>query len=329
MHRWSAVVTRLISGCGAAILALQVIACGSTSVTQSTGPESARCQASLNTIPTIPAAGGRVDVAVVTQRECGWSASSNSSWIQLSPTAGQGEASITLTAAANPQGIARNGNIAVNGSQVAVTQAAAPCTYSLDPADVTIPAAGGSTGTHVETLAGCSWTTSSPVSWAQPGTRAATGPGDVTVAIAPNSATTARSVDVVIAGRNFTISQAGAAQTNPTNPGNPTNPTNPTNPSDPTTPTNPTQPCLYLLDPLTQVVRARGGDQTVKVITGADCSWSAAADVDWLKLKGSTDGRGTREFKYEVDRNRTGRPRMGTITVAGLSHIVIQESDED
>ena len=81
-------VTRLISGCGAALLVLFTLGCGSTSVTQISGPDPARCQASIGTVPTVPATGGRVDVPVITQRECSWTAASNSSWIQISPTSG-------------------------------------------------------------------------------------------------------------------------------------------------------------------------------------------------------------------------------------------------
>src|SRR6476469_5420022 len=122
MHCGWAVVKRLISAFAATLFALQTLGCGSTSVTQSTAPDIPRCQTTLGTVPTVPAAGGKVEVGVVAARECGWTASSNSSWIQVSPASGQGEASITLTAGANPQGIARNGNISINGSQVAVVQ---------------------------------------------------------------------------------------------------------------------------------------------------------------------------------------------------------------
>src|SRR5688572_12722485 len=172
MHHGWAVVTRLISGCGAAVLLFLTVACGSTSVSQITAPDAARCGASVGAVPTLPAGGGRVDVAIVTARECAWTASSNSSWIQISPTSGQGEASITLTGAANPQGVARNGNISINGSQIAVTQAPAPCTFSLSQTSASLPSSGGTTSTRVLTLTGCTWTAASPQPWAEIQTRA-------------------------------------------------------------------------------------------------------------------------------------------------------------
>lgn len=314
-------VIRLISGCGAAVLVLLTVACGSTSVTQTTAPDPARCQVSIGAVPTVPAAGGRVDVALVTQRECAWTASSNSSWIQLSPGSGQGEASITLTTTANPQGSTRSGNIAVNGSQVAVTQAAAPCTYSLNPTDLTMPAEGGTTSTRVTTLTGCTWTASSPVSWAVVRTPSASGPAAAEIWLEATEETIARKADLTIAGRIFTITQSGAAGATPTPSPGPT-------PPSPPAPT-PSPACSYSIDPVARIVSDKGGDKTVKVITGAGCSWTATSDVDWIVIKGEAQGAGTKDVKYEVDRNGSILPRIGTITLAGLTHLVTQQPAND
>ena len=324
MHRRWAVVIRLISGCGAAVLVLLTLACGSTSVTQTTAPDPARCQVSIGAVPTIPAVGGRVDVPVVTQRECAWTASSNSSWIQLSPGSGQGEASITLTTTANPQGSTRSGNIAVNGSQVAVTQAAAPCTYSLTPTDLTMPAEGGTTGTRVTTLTGCTWTASSPVSWAVVRTPSASGPTVAEIWLEANEVAIARKADLTIAGRIFTVTQNGAAAPAPTPPTPSPVPTPPAPPAPTPSPT-----CSYSIDPVARIVSDKGGDKTVKVITDAGCTWTATSDVDWIVIKGEGQGTGTKDVKYEVDRNGSILPRIGTITLAGLTHLVTQQPASD
>src|SRR4051812_26030816 len=184
MHRGWAVGKRLIYLCVAALLAAQTLACGSTSVTQLTAPDIPRCQSTLGTVPTIPAGGGKVQVPVVATRECAWTAGTNSSWVQVSPTSGQGEASLTLTAAANPQGLVRTGNITINGGQIAITQAASPCTFAVSPGDVAFAAQGGSTDVRVTTLAGCSWTASSPLSWLTVSRASGSGTDDVTVVAA-------------------------------------------------------------------------------------------------------------------------------------------------
>jgi hypothetical protein len=319
VHRGRAVVTRLIGGCGAAVLILLALACGSTSVTETIAPDLARCQVSIGTVPTIPAGGGRVDVRLVTERECAWTASSNSSWIQISPGSGQGEASITLSTTANPQGINRSGNIAVNGSQVAITQAASPCTYSLTPTDLTMPAAGGTTGTRVTTLTGCTWTASSPATWAVIRTTSGSGTATAEIWLDVNQATTARKADLTVAERILTVTQSGAPAPAPApSPGQTPSPGPTPSPTPPTS-------CTYSIDPLTRLVSGNGGDKSVKVITGAGCSWTATSNVDWIHIKGDGQGTGTKDLKYEVDRNLSILPRIGTITIAGLTHLVTQE----
>src|SRR4051812_25365957 len=193
MHRGWAVGKRLISVCVATLVAVQTLACGSTSVTQLTAPDIPRCQSTLGTVPTIPAAGGKVEVAVVAARECAWTAGTSSSWVQVSPTSGQGETALVLTATANPQGLVRNGNITLNGAQVAITQAASPCTFAVSPGDVALAAHGGSADVHVTTLTGCSWTASSPVPWVTVSRASGSGSDDVTVVASRNEGTSPRS----------------------------------------------------------------------------------------------------------------------------------------
>src|SRR5689334_4844209 len=102
MHPSMAVATRLIGTILPTLLCLIAIGCGGTSVIELTGPTGARCQTSLAAAPSaIPASGGRVNVDVSAARECSWSAASDASWAQLSPTSGQGDGAVTLTVSAN------------------------------------------------------------------------------------------------------------------------------------------------------------------------------------------------------------------------------------
>jgi hypothetical protein len=328
MHLCWAVVKRLIYAGAAALLALQSIACGSTSVTQSTAPEViARCQTTLGTVPTIPAAGGKVEVGVAAERECAWTAASNSSWIQISPTSGQGESSITLTANSNPQGTARNGNVSINNNQVAVTQAASPCTFSVSPTSVTIPAAGRAVNVEVTTLIGCGWNTSSPVSWVTLSNASGTGTNDVTLTAGPNGNTSPRSTTVTIAGRSVSVTQDATPA--PTPSPSPT-PTPTPKPTDPTLPSpQPPPSCTYSLDPAIRIFKAKGGGGTVKVTTAKGCPWTATSGVDWVEVKGDSSGTESHDVHYEVERNRSGFGRSGSITIAGQTHLILQGWDGD
>ena len=319
-------VKRLIYVGAAALLALQSLACGSTSVTQSTAPEViARCQTTLGTVPTIPAAGGKVEVGVAAERECSWTAASNSSWIQISPASGQGESSITLTASSNPQGTPRNGNVSVNSSQFAVTQAPSPCTYSVSPGTVAIPAQGSTVSVEIATLIGCSWTTSSPASWVTLSTASGSGSNDVSLAAEQNGSTSARSVTVTIAGRPVSVTQAAAAPAATPSPTPTPTPTPPPTPA----PLPPPPACSYSLDPPIRVIKGKGGDGTVKVNTTRDCPWTATSNVPWIEIKGEASGTGTHDVKYHVDRLDSGFGRSGTITIAGETHLVLQGANND
>jgi BACON domain-containing protein len=354
MHRRWPVAIRLIYSGTAAVLIVLALGCGSTSVTQSTAPDSVRCQTSLASVPSFPAAGGKVEVGVMTERECAWTAISNSAWIQISPSSGQGEASITLTGAANPQGSVRNGNIAVNGAQFAVTQAGAPCTFTLNPNNIGIPAEGSSAEIKITTLVGCSWTASSPAGWITVSPTSGTDSGGIRLLVAENSAADARSATLTIAGRTAVINQAGTpppastpapAPTPPPTTPPPTTPppttppptTPPPSTPPPATPPPPTAPpptpppvaCVFTVDPVTSFVKGKGDkDIKVRVNTSAGCAWSARSNVSWAEIKGDESGVGSRELHFDVDRNRSDGLRFGTITIGSATHFIVQRSDD-
>jgi hypothetical protein len=333
MHRCRAVAKRLIDTCLLALLALHGVGCGSTSVTELTAPGAARCQATLQAIPTLPAAGGKVDVGVVTQRECGWTATSNSTWLQISPASGQGEASITLAGLANPQGRTRDGSISINGSPFSVTQAASPCTFTVSATDLTIPAEGRRVDLTVTTLAGCGWTASSPTDWITISPANSTATADITVTVGPNNAVSPRTATLTIAGQPVAVNQAGIPPTPPVVPSpSPAPEPSPSPAPEPPPPSpSPTTPviCIYTLDPVSRTVKSKGADDSVRVTTGATCPWTVVSDVPWVQIKGSASGTGSREVRYEVDRNRTGSPRVATITIGGATHLLIQSGNDD
>src|SRR4029078_344677 len=76
-----------------AALASGLAACSNSSSQTQTGPSPVKCQVSLSTSSTPPAArGGARSVAVTTQPECAWTASADVTWIGgLSPASGQGD----------------------------------------------------------------------------------------------------------------------------------------------------------------------------------------------------------------------------------------------
>jgi hypothetical protein len=342
------VIRRLIGlalpAAATALLSILILGCGSTSVTELSGPESIRCLASLNgPAPAAPATGGRVDVTVVSERECAWSASTDASWLQVSPTSGQGQGAVTLTIAPNSQSSARTASLIVNSQRYSVTQQGTPCRYTLSDSTARLSSDAGSTTVRVTAADGCAWTAASSESWVHVLPAAGTGAGNVTVGVDPN-ASGERSARLVIAGQQFTVVQeAVPPPSSPTPAPTPTpgpvpqptpDPKPPSNPPPGPTPNPPPPPaptpqppppaaCSYSVDPGNRLFSTKGGDGSARISTRSGCSWSASSSESWIKVKPSS-GSGNGSVTYDVGKSKGLGLRTGTVTVAGTSFTIIQ-----
>lgn len=194
------------------ILAAGTASCHSAQ-TSVTGPTAdAKCQISASSTPqSFTASGGTGAVKIAAARDCTWSVATTAAWMSIAgERSGQGEASVSYTVAANPVPAARSGSIVVGSQTLSVTQAAAPCTYSLGRTGDTIGFAGGSLSVTITTLAGCGWTASSQVPWV--GIRSGqngNASGTVGLDVAANAGA-ARVGVVNIGGQPYTVNQSAA-----------------------------------------------------------------------------------------------------------------------
>jgi len=166
-----------------------------------------------------PAATG--SFAVSTAATCAWTAASQSSWIGVTAGASAtGPGTVSYSVAANPDTTTRTGTILAAGWNFTVTQAAAAappppptsptCSYTLSSNSDTVASSATSIAVGVTDGATCTWSATSPVSWAVVSAGAAgTGPGTVTVAVSRNTSTSSRSATLTIAGQSFAITQQG------------------------------------------------------------------------------------------------------------------------
>jgi hypothetical protein len=84
------------------------------------------------------------------------------------------------------------------------------CTYSISPTSASQPAGGGTGSVSVTAGAGCSWTATSNATFITiTGGSSGSGNGTVTYSVAANTATTSRTGTLTIAGKTFTVTQAG------------------------------------------------------------------------------------------------------------------------
>jgi hypothetical protein len=108
----------------------------------------------------------------------------------------------------------RTATLSVGSWSVPVRQAAAECSFTIGSAGASVPAVRTS-GTVQLTTAGqfCPWTTSSNVSWLQPYPLTGSGNAAIQYTAFPNFGSKARQAAIHIAGRAFTLNQAGGSGT--------------------------------------------------------------------------------------------------------------------
>jgi hypothetical protein len=281
------------------------LACGSTSVSEVSGPTDIRCATSITANPqALGPEGGTVSIAVSTTRDCSWSSSSDAAWLRLSTTSGQGEATFTANVEANPQITARSGNISVNGQRTTVTQSGRPCTFDLASSAAQFDAAGGSGTITVNTITGCSWRATSNVSWIQVSGNAITGSGGIAFQVAPNGGGDRTGI-VTIADKQFVVTQS-AAQPGPGPAPGPL-------PAD----------CTPTVTPLEFDTAAVATTLTIQVAIAPTCAWSATSSATWLTITSAAAGTGSAALSVAVAAN-TGPARTATVTAAGQTITVRQ-----
>jgi hypothetical protein len=150
--------------------------------------------------------GGAQALPIATASGCPWTAAVNpgAPWLGVSPGAGSGPQSVTVTTTPNTGG-QRSGSLTVAGRTVTVTQAA--CTYSISPTSRAHGLAGGLGTIAVTTSSSCMWTATSNVPWITiTSGGAGTGPGTVVYSVQPHLVSS-RTGTITIAGQTFTVTQ--------------------------------------------------------------------------------------------------------------------------
>jgi hypothetical protein len=291
----------MFASVAAAFVACGALACGSTSVTQVSGPSDVRCATSITANPqAVGADGGTVTIGVGTTRDCSWTSSSDVAWIRLSNASGQGEATFTANVDANPQIVSRSGNVSVNGQRTPITQAARPCTFSLDPTAAQLDGGGGSGRVTVTTIAGCAWRATSNASWIQVPSATRSGSGAIDFQVSANDGGDRTGV-IAIADEQVVITQSAQPALAPptTGPGQPVPPT-----------------CTPTVTPTTIDVSSVATTRTLQLVLGATCAWTATSAAPWVTITSPLTGTGNATIAVAIAPN-TGAARNGTLTVAG------------
>jgi all-beta uncharacterized protein/BACON domain-containing protein len=275
--------------------------CGST-VASSTAPSPAKCGVTVSApAASIDPAGATATVAVSTQAECTWSASSEANWITgLTPASGQGTGEIKATVAPNPAASSRQGDVVVNGIRAQIRQEGASCQFELSAGAQDFDALGGTARIGVTTAAGCAWSARVDAPWISVTSGSTgTGPGTVTIVVGANPGN-ARSASLTVADRTIRITQ-GAKNVLPP----------------------PTPACVYAVTPAAASIAANGGGATLSLDTASGCEWTAASNAAWLTITSDTHSFGPAPVTFVAAAN-TGAARTGTLSIAGQVVTVTQ-----
>ena len=246
--------------------------------------------------------GGSGAVNVVSTSECQWTAVSGAAWITVSGGgSGAGNGTVSLSFASNPSTATRTGTVTIAGQTVTVSQAAAPCNYTLSATALSTANTGGSGAVNVVSTSECQWTAVSGAAWITvSGGASGAGNGSVSLSFASNPEAVVRTGTVTIAGQTVTVSQAATPAPTPV-------------------------VCDYSVNPTSLSAPSIGSSALVSVSSGETCNWTASSQSNWITLQGQASGTGSGSVSLTVAPNPNPTPRSGTVTVAGVAVSVSQE----
>ena len=265
------------------------------SVTQAGAPCTFTISPASSNLTTSAAATGTVTVTAGTG--CGWTAASNVGWMTISAgTSGSGNGSVSYSVAANAGTTSRTGTMTIGGQTFNVTQAGAPCTFTISPTSSNLTSSLAASGSVAVTAgAGCGWTATSNDSWITIGSGGnGTGNGNVTYNVTANTSTASRTGTLTVGGNTFTITQPGA-------------------------------PCAFTILPSSSTLSTSVATSgTVNVTAGAGCTWTATSNAAWITVTAGASGNGNGTLSYDVAANAGSSSRTGTVTIAGQTFTVNQ-----
>ena len=283
----------LLTGLAPGLLALG--GCGGSADVSVTAPSLTRCGVTATaSTSSVPAAGGSGTLAISTERECEWVAASESDWLTLNATKGQGPGSVGYAAAANPDSSTRRGALVVGQQRLEIAQEAAPCLYEVVPTSIAVAAAETRSSIAVRTAGGCRWSVQTATPWVRAEPAEGAGPGTVQLSIAANPGP-GRSATLTLAGIAVSISQAATSPT----------------------------PCTYAVTPGSLNAPASGAQPVVSVVTTPGCAWSATPDAPWMAILEGATGSGSGTVRVSIAPN-PGEPRSGRAVIAGQAFVVQQ-----
>ncbi|WP_421799068.1 BACON domain-containing protein [Haliscomenobacter sp.] len=216
-----------------------------------------------------------------------WTASSNATWLSISPSTGTGNASVSLNHTAN-SGAERTGVVTLNGggasTSITVTQAAAP-SLTVTPTSQSVASNAGSFPVAVS--ANIAWTVSSNANWLTASPASGANNGTVTANYTANAGV-ARTGTLTFSGsgitRTVTVSQAAPTAN------------------------------FLTVSPGSKTLPA--GADTFQIIVRSNVAWTLISSGAWM-LPGASNGNGNATSVIFYQQNQNAATRRDTLTFSG------------
>ncbi len=224
-----------------------------------------------------------------------WTASSNATWLSMSPNSGTGNGSVSLNHTANT-GAERTGVVTLSGggasTSITVTQAAA-ASLTVTPTSQSVAANAGNFGITVS--ANIAWTVSSNANWLSASPTSGSNNGTVTASYTANAGV-ARTGTLTFSGsgitRTVTVTQAAPTAN------------------------------FLTVSPSSKTIPA--GSDTFQVIVRSNIAWTLISSGAWMMPAGNNgSGNATSVIYYQQNQNAVSRIDTLTFSGAGIIQKVV------
>jgi len=222
-----------------------------------------------------------------------WSVSDDAGWLNVSPTSGSNNGTLTANYDENTSSSSRTGTITVTGSGITrnvtvVQEGQTTSNYlTVSPSSQNVSSGAGSTTFSVDS--DLDWTSSDDASWLSVSPASGNGNATLTASYDANGTTSSRTATITVTGggitRTVTVVQAGQTV-------------------DP----------FLTVSPANHDVTVNGGSVTFSI--ESNVTWSVTDNTDWL-AKTPKDGTGNGTLTANYEANNTANIRVATITITG------------
>ncbi len=235
-------------------------------------------------------AGGTSNITIKAASDiCTWTASSNQSWITVSPTTGTGNGTVAVTTVPNNTANFLSGSVNVAGQVVTVSQGGVSgCIYTVSPSSLDFAGSGG-VGTLVisTNYQTCPWTAVSNQSWSPVNPASGTGNGTVQVTASTNTTPSTLTGTLTVAGQTISLTETTGSG------------------------------CSFTVPTSTISFSSTGGSATKGITaSGVSCAWTATSNAPFITVSPAS-GTGNGSVTITVGDDSTGAPQSGTVTIAG------------